>query len=128
VVQYTQKPGLQINLRQCGATAVLEIFGRLIVEAPDHSLVDLTELMPRGGRCLLLLDLRGVSQMDCSGIGQLVKLFVKIRRLGGCFALVNVQRRPRRLLDMSGLLELFTAFASALSVPARMQNYDVTHR
>lgn len=127
-MQHTQKPGLQIKLRQCGATAVLEITGRLIVEAPVHSLVDLTELMPRGGQCLLVLDLRNVSQMDCTGIGQLVKLFVKVRRLGGCFALVNLQRRPRRLLDMSGLLGLFTAFASALSVPARMPNYDLAKR
>jgi anti-anti-sigma factor len=121
-----QKPGLQIAGHQSERTVVLEVVGRLIIEAPVHSLVDLTELMRGGGRCLLVLDLRGVSQMDCSGIGQLVKLFVKVRRLGGRFALVNIQRRQRRLLDMSGLLGLFTAFSCALKVPARMQNHDVT--
>ena len=128
MVHYSQQPGLQIKGRQDKAMVVLEVVGRLIVEAPIQSLVDLTDLMPGGGRCLLVLDLRGVSQMDCSGIGQLVKLFVKVRRLGGRFAVVNIQRRQRRLLDMSGLLGLFTAFACALSAPVRMQKYDVTER
>lgn len=128
MVHYTQKPSLQITRRQNEASVVLEVVGRLIIEAPVPPLVDLTELMPGGGECLLVLDLRGVSQMDCSGIGQLVKLFVKVRRLGGRFALVNIQRRQRRLLDMSGLLGVFNSFACAFSVPARMQNHDVTKR
>ena len=115
----------RINLRQWDATVVLEVFGRLTVEARIQSMVDLTELMTGGGRCLLVLDLRGVSQMDCTGIGQLVKLFVKVRRLGGRFALLNVQRRQRRLLHTSGLLALFPAFECAHSVPSMMQNYDV---
>lgn len=109
-MHYTQKPGLQVKLRESGTTVVLDVVGRLIIEAPIQSKVDLQKLMANGGQ-LLILDLRGVSQMDCSGIGQLVKLFVKVRRLGGRFALVNIQRRPRRLLDMSGLLGLFTPFS-----------------
>ena len=106
---HNYRPGLQIHLRR-GATVVLEVAGRLVIEAPIQWLGDLTELMTDGGRSLLVLDLRGVSQMDCSGIGQLVELFVRVRRLGGRFALVNVQRRQRRLLDMCGLLPLFSAF------------------
>lgn len=118
---------LRINRRQSGATVVLEVAGRLIVEAPIPSPGDLTGLMT-GGRGLLVLDLRGVSQMDCSGLGQLVKLFVHVRRLGGRFALVNVQRRQRRLLDMAGLLALFTGFEGAHPAVSRMQNYDIAQR
>ena len=127
-MHHTQTPDLQIRGHQSEATVVLEVAGRLIIEAPVQSLVDLTELMPGGGRSMLVLDLRGVSQMDCTGIGQLVKLFLKVRRLGGRFALVNIQRRQRHLLDMSGLLRLFTPFACALRAPAKMQNYDLTER
>ena len=122
---YTQTPALQINVRQWGAMVVLEVAGRLIVEAPIQSLVELTELMTRGRRCVLVLDLRGVFQMDCSGIGQLVKLFVHVRRRGGRFALVNIQRRQRRLLDMAGLLALFTGFECAHPAVSRMRNYDI---
>ena len=104
---------------------VLEVTGRLVIEAPSQLRVDLTKLMTYGGRSLLILDLRGVSQMDCSGIGQLVSLFVRVRRLGGRFALVNVQRRQRRLLEMCGLLPLFSAFEFADNKAFMMQNHGV---
>ena len=119
----TQKPALQIKLRECEETVVLEVVGRLIIEAPAPPLVDLAGLMPDRGRRLLVLDLRGVSQMDCSGIGQLVKLFVRVRRLGGRFAVVNVQRRQRRLLDMCGVLPLFSAFECTHNGAFRMQDH-----
>ena len=124
-MHHNQRFGLRINLRQSGATMVLDVAGRLIIEAPLQSLTDLTEFMMGEGRCALLLDLRGVSQMDCSGIGQLVKLFVKVRRLGGRFALVNIERRQRRLLDMSGLLALFPAFERGHATASWIHNYDV---
>ena len=104
---------------------VVEVAGRLIMEAPIQSLTDLTNFMTdRRGR-LLLLDLGEVSQIDCSGIGQLVKLFVKVRRLGGRFALLNIQRRPRRLLHMSGLLAVFPVLDCVQTAVSRTQNYDV---
>lgn len=102
---------------------VLEVTGRLVIEAPSQLRVDFPKLMTYGGRSLLILDLRGVSQMDCSGIGQLVKLFVRVRRLGGRFALVNVQRRQRRLLDMCGLLTLFPAYECTHNGAFRMQDH-----
>ena len=119
---HTYGPGLQIHLQR-GATVVLEVAGRLVIEAPSQLRVDFTQLMTYRGRSLLVLDLRGVSQMDCSGIGQLVELFVSVRRLGGRFALVNVQPRQRRLLDMCGLLPLFSAFGFTHNGAFRMQNH-----
>ena len=119
---HNYRPGLQIHLQR-GATVVLKVAGRLVIEAPCQLRVDLTQLMTYRGRSLLVLDLRGVSQMDCSGIGQLVKLFVKVRRLGGRFALVNVQRRQRRLLDMCGLLTLFPAYECIHNGAFRMQDH-----
>ena len=122
--QHNYRPALQIHLQR-GATVVLKVAGRLVIEAPSQLRVDLTQLMTYGGRSLLVLDLRGVSQMDCSGIGQLVELFVRVRRLGGRFALVNVQRRQRRLLDMCGLLPLFSAFGFTHNEASTMQNHGV---
>jgi anti-sigma B factor antagonist len=100
---------LRVTLHHWGPTVVLAVAGRLTVELRPRCLADLTELMTNGGRCLLVLDLSGVSQIDCSGIGQLAGLYLRVRRLGGCFALVNLRPRHKRLLGMSGLLALFPA-------------------
>ena len=50
-----------------GGDGVLEVAGRLVVEAPSQLRVDLTQLMMYRGRSLLVLDLRGVSRWIAAG-------------------------------------------------------------
>ena len=123
--RYQVTPGLRAILHQWGPTVVLEIEGRLIVETRAQWLADLTELMTGGGRCLLVLDLGKVSRIDGSGIGQLVRLYARVRRLGGRFALVNMEPRQKRLLDISGLLAFFPAFERPWTTSSRGRTYDV---
>ena len=123
--RYQATSGLRATLHQWGPTVVLDLDGRLIVETRTQWLGDLTELMTEGGRCLLVLDLGRVSQIDGSGIGQLVRLFARVRRLGGRFALVNMEPRQKRLLDISGLLAFFPAFERPRTAPSRGRTYDV---
>ena len=63
--------------------------------------------------------------MDCSGIGQLVALHQKVRRLGGGFALVNVSRRHKHLLCVAGLLPLIQVFDCSRTALSRYNDYDV---
>lgn len=114
-----------MSFHQWGMTVVLDVAGRLVVESRPQRLDDLTELMTNGGRCLLALDLSRVSQIDCSGIGQLVGLYRRTRRRGGCFALVNVPARHKRLLAMSGVLAFFPALECPRTLPMRGRIYDV---
>ena len=116
---------LRVSLRRWGPTVVLELGGRLVIDARVQYLGDLTELMAGGGKWLLVLDLGGVAQMDCTGIGQLIALYRQVRRIGGRFALVNIETRQRRLLDMAGLLAFFPAFERPRTIPSRIQSYDV---
>jgi anti-anti-sigma factor len=104
---------------------VLEVQGPLTVETCNQPLGDLTEWMGSRGRCQLLLDLSGVSRMDCCGIGQLVALHQKVRRLGGGFALVNVSRRHKHLLCVAGLLPLIHVFDCSRTTLSRYNDYDV---
>jgi anti-sigma B factor antagonist len=52
----------------------------------------------------VVLDLRAVTFLDCSGLRPLVEAR---RRLGDRFWLANVPRQPRRLLDLTGLTDAF---------------------
>ena len=63
--------------------------------------------------------------MDCSGIGQLVTLHEKIRRLGGGFALINVGRHHKHLLRVAGLLPLIHVFECPETMLSRFDDYDV---
>ena len=125
MARHQLSPELRVNLHQWGPTVVLDVTGRLIVETRAHFLGDLTELMTGGGRCLLVLDLSRVSQIDCSGIGQLVRLYVRVQRLGGRFALVNVAPRHKRLFELAGFLAFFPAFERPRTPLSRGRAYDV---
>lgn len=116
---------MRVTVRRWGATVVLELQGPITIETSNQPLGDLTEWMGCRGRCQLLLDLSGVSRMDGNGIGQLVTLHEKVRRLGGGFALVNVGRHHTHLLRVAGLLPLIHVFECPGTVLSRFDDYDV---
>jgi anti-anti-sigma factor len=105
---------MDLDLKRAGPAAVLRVEkGRLVVEEDTSELHDLVRALttfdPGGG---VVLDLGKVSQIDCSGIGQLMEVRRQVAERGGVFALVGVAARPRRLLDLLGLLPVLPLFAS----------------
>ena len=52
----------------------------------------------------VVLDLRAVTFLDCSGLGPLLRAR---HRLAERFWLANVPRQPRRLLELTGLADAF---------------------
>ena len=74
---------------------------------------------PRGpGVRAVLFDLKQVTRLDVSGIGELLKLRRQVHSCGLAFGLLNIDARQRRLLDLAGLttlLGVFDGVADALS-------------
>jgi anti-anti-sigma factor len=103
---------LHVRVERLGSIVVLDLTGRLTVEADIDRLSGLTQWLPRLGGNLVMLDLQKVHQIDCSGIGQLAGLCKNVHVLGGAFVLVNVQRRQRRLLQLVRLLPVLPVFGS----------------
>ena len=66
-----------------------------------------------GSRCLeggppaLEIDLSGVTFIDSSGLGALVRIRNQAERQGATVVLVNLSRSSRRLLELSGLDQVF---------------------
>lgn len=83
---------------------VLHLEGRLTLEADTHQLHELVRSITHFGPCNVVLDVANVWQLDCSGIGQLVRLRNQVCGSGGVFALVNVEPRQKRILEIVGLL------------------------
>ncbi len=105
---------MDLRLERAGPAVVFHLEkGRLVVEEDTgelHDLVRALALFDPG--CGVVLDLRKLGQLDCSGIGQLVQLRGEVCDSGGIFSLVNVAPRHKRLLDLLGLLRVLPVFAS----------------
>ncbi len=70
----------------------------------------LLELSAAGDHPKILLNLSGVSNMDSSGIGELVSGFTTTRSRGGILKLVALPRRVSELLQMTGIYKIFEIY------------------
>ena len=98
---------MTVMAERAGSAVVLNLEGPLTVDADTRRLRELVGSMTRFSPRHVILDLRKVERLDCSGIGQLVQLHNRIGKSGGVLTLVNVDDRQRRLLQMVGLLNVF---------------------
>jgi anti-sigma B factor antagonist len=98
---------MTVGAERVGSVVVLNLEGPLTIETDTRRLRELASSVTRSCPRHVILDLGNVQRLDCSGIGELVKLHNQVRRSGGVLTLVNVDDRQRRLLQMVGLLTIF---------------------
>ena len=59
----------------------------------------------------IVLDMKGLSFMDSSGIAVLLKTYRRIKEIGGKVSVENVNKQPRRVLDASGVERIIKVVA-----------------
>ncbi|MCU0301054.1 MAG: STAS domain-containing protein [Candidatus Nanopelagicales bacterium] len=107
---------LQVQTRQEGDVAVLAASGEVdVYTAPDLDRA-LGETLAEG-RAHLVIDLSGVSFLDSTGLGVLVKGLKGAREADGWLRLVVTSERIRKIFDITGLdaaMPLFDTVDDAL--------------
>lgn len=105
-------PTVGITEERVGSAIVLGLEGRLTIESDTHRLEDVLALVSQSDVRHVVLDLTHLEQIDCSGIGWLVRLRNEACRRGNTFALVSVNRFQKRVLELLGLLRVLRVFES----------------
>ncbi len=103
---------MRVRAEWWGSAVIIDLDGRLTVEADTRRLHELVRAMEHSGASHVVLNLGRVQQLDCSGIGQLVQLHHRARRSGVTFALVDVEPRQKQMLQLAGLVDVFQVFAT----------------
>ena len=103
---------LYVRVECRDSTVTLQMEGRLTVEEDVRQLPGLARSMGRLEGILVLLNFEGVRQLDCAGLGQLVAFGREVQTRGGYCALVNVDPRQRRLVQLARLTVVLPVFAS----------------
>ena len=60
----------------------------------------------------VIVDMTGLDFIDCCGLGMLVRVLKWTRVRGGDLSLVAPQQRVRRILSVTGLLDVFSVYPS----------------
>jgi anti-sigma B factor antagonist len=93
----------EITDRSIDGVLVLDLRGHLTLADEERRLVRRVGELIEDGHRVFLLNLRHVSYVDSTGIGEIVGAFTKVRKYGGAMVLSNVGPRVREVLHATNL-------------------------
>ncbi len=103
---------MKSNVREAGGVRILDLEGKITIGSGDVQLRQLVEESIAAGRSRILLNLRGVTHIDSSGIGEMVGCFTTVTRRGGKMKLVNLPPKINDILTVTQLITVFDVFDS----------------
>ncbi len=114
---------IEVATRQSDNVGIVDIRGRITVGEDSSKLRQAIADLTDNGHNLVLLNLEGVSYIDSSGLGELVRSYTTIRNRGGHLKLVAVNQRVFDLLQVTRLLGIFDIETDEAAALASFRGY-----
>jgi anti-sigma B factor antagonist len=109
---------LNISIRKAGRATILDLDGPLKLGDAEESFRNQVQQLIEGGSTHVAVNLAGVTELDSSGIGALVRSFTSLKRAGGKCTFYAPSKRVMMLLKMvrlDSILDLAEDEAAALT-------------
>ena len=109
---------MNIRVRKAGPVTILDLEGPLKLGKDEESFRSQVQQLMDGGSLNVAINLAGVSDLDSSGIGSLVRVYTTVKKAGGKCTYFSAGKRVLMLLKMVRLdtvLDIAEDEASALS-------------
>lgn len=102
---------VELSTADHGGHAVVALRGELdLADAPAVASHLLSAATARGPS--IIVDLAGLTFIDCRGLGILVRVLQWTRQRGGDMPLAAPQQRVRKVLSLTGLIDVFSVYPS----------------
>ena len=101
---------MDIQERQVGEAAILDVSGKLVAGEESGQLKDKINSLIFQGRRQIVLNLAGVPYIDSTGLGALASAHATVARQGGRIVLLSLTSRVQDLLAITRLLTIFDSF------------------
>jgi anti-sigma B factor antagonist len=98
---------MKSTVRDVGQVRILDLEGKITIGSGDIQLRKLVDDALTAGKNNLLVNLKHVSHVDSSGIGEMVGCYTTVARRGGAMKLVNL---PPKISDILQVTQLITVF------------------
>jgi len=98
---------VKLTTRQVGDVTVIDVAGRITLGEGSSALRDALRELVKENHKNILLNLREVTYIDSSGIGELVSGFTTITNQGGRLKLLSLTHRVKDLLQITKLYTVF---------------------
>jgi anti-sigma B factor antagonist len=111
-----------IEERAIGAATILDVKGRMTVDASDaERLTDTVRDLLARGRARIVVNMERVSQIDSSGLCDMVTAYTAAVRRDGSLKLLHVPAKVRDLLTITKIITILEAYDSE---PAALASFE----
>jgi anti-sigma B factor antagonist len=97
------------TIRQVGQVSVVEVSGKL-TSLESGALSNSIAQLLKDGRKQILLNLKGLTYLDSSGIGDLVRTYMSVIKRGGEMKVVGLTDKVEEILKITQLYQVFQEF------------------
>jgi len=101
---------LSVKTRKIENVVVFDLSGKLTIGEPVMQVRESLRSSVNEGVRKFILNLRDVSYIDSSGLGELVSSYTTVRNKGGDVKLLNLTTKSKDLLQMTKLLTVFDTY------------------
>ena len=101
-------------IRQVGQVSVVEVSGKL-TSLESGALSNSIAQLLKEGRKQILLNLKGLTYLDSSGIGDLVRTYMSVIKRGGEMKVVGLTDKVEEILKITQLYQVFQEFQDETS-------------
>jgi anti-sigma B factor antagonist len=98
-------------VRHVGDVGVVDLSGRLTLGDGSGTLRNTIKDLIAKGEKKILLNLKDVSYMDSSGLGEMVGAYASVTNAGGQIKLLNAQTKIKDLLQVTKLYTVFSDYS-----------------
>ncbi len=100
---------MSVNLttRQVGDVSIVDLAGKITLGAESNALGNLLRDLRSQGHVKILLNMRDVSYVDSSGMGEMVSGLTEASHKGGSLKLLGLTPRVKDLLRITKLQTIF---------------------
>ena len=101
---------MKANLRESGKVAIIELKGKITIGSGDIQLRDTITKLLDSGKNNILVEMKEVTAIDSSGIGELVGSYTTVTNRGGKLKLLHLPAKLNELLHVTQLITVFEVY------------------
>jgi anti-sigma B factor antagonist len=98
---------MKYSTRKVGKVVIIDVEGKILLGEGDVEIKQAVDDLIKKENKSILLNLSNVPYIDSAGLGEVIRCFTALRRIGGSFKLLNPNSRIIDLLDITNLLNVF---------------------
>ena len=101
---------MKITARQRQDVTILDVEGKITIGRGDVALREAVHEQLAGGVKKILINLKEVTTIDSSGVGELVSAYTTVTNRGGKLKLLNLPDKVNDILQVTQLITVFEVF------------------